>query len=133
MTTTTADNFDKNDIKNYTYKDKEYYRIYNRVLYKQKTGLDCKCDICGSVVKYCHMKRHQATNKCRKIIEPPPDISNKNKRNKEPQNDKQNDKQTKRNNFILLEKRISQLENILSRHGITEESTDYDNDEAISN
>jgi len=104
MTTTTAKDFDKDDIKNYTYKDKEYYKIYNRRLYEQRNGKDCKCDICGTVVKYCHMKRHQNTNKSKKIKES----------NTEP------------NKLVPLEKRISQLENLLSKHGITNEPEDDD-------
>lgn len=106
MNPTMANNFDKDDIKNYTYKDKEYYKIYNRRLYEQRNGKDCKCDICGTVVKYCHIKRHQNTNKCKKIKES----------NIEP------------NKLEPLEKRISQLENLLLKHGITDEQ-EYDEDD----
>ena len=106
MTTITTEDFDKDDIKNYSYKDKEYYKIYNRRLYEQRNGKDCKCDICGTIVKYCHMKRHQNTNKCKKIKES----------NMEP------------NKLAPLEERISQLEKLLSMHGITDEPIDDDGD-----
>ena len=66
MANAIVDDFDKNDIKNYTYKDKEYYKFYNRQLYEQKNGKVCKRDICGSIIKFCHLKRHQQTYKCQK-------------------------------------------------------------------
>ena len=36
MANAIADDFDKHDIKNYTYKDREYYKVYFRRLYEQK-------------------------------------------------------------------------------------------------
>ena len=36
MANAIADDFDKHDTKNYTYKDREYYKKYNRRLYEQK-------------------------------------------------------------------------------------------------
>lgn len=94
-----VDDFDKNDIKNYTYKDKEYFRLYNRRLYEQKNGKDCTCDICGSIIKFCHLKRHQQTYKC--------------KRNR--------NINIEDNKVLLLEKKMLELENILSLHGLIKE------------
>ena len=107
MANAIADNFDKNDIKNYTYKDKEYYKIYNRRLYEQKNGKDCKCDICGSIVKFCHLKRHQQTYKCQRI----------------------KDSNTENGKVLPLAKRISRLESILSLHGLTKEPQDDNNND----
>ena len=34
------------DIKDFTWRDKEYFRIYQKELYKQKLGCKCMCENC---------------------------------------------------------------------------------------
>ena len=67
MTCTVAEHFDRDDINNYTYKDLDYYRIYNKKLNEERIGKDVVCDLCSCVVKQCHLKRHQSTHTFRRI------------------------------------------------------------------
>ena len=52
------------DIKNYTWRDKEYYKLYQRELYKRQLGVKCICEHCGRQTTYKNMKNHQTTKKC---------------------------------------------------------------------
>ena len=40
------------DIKNYTWRDKEYYKLYQRELYKRQLGVKCICEHCGRQTTY---------------------------------------------------------------------------------
>jgi len=65
MTTATAE-FDKSDIKNYTWRDKEYFRLYQKELYSRRLGQKCMCEICGAITTNKNLKKHQNTDKCKK-------------------------------------------------------------------
>ena len=57
------------DIKDFTWRDKEYFRLYQKELYKQKLGCKCMCENCGSVTTYKNLKKHQQTDKCKRYNE----------------------------------------------------------------
>ena len=57
------------DIKDVTWRDKEYFRLYQKELYKQKLGCKCMCENCGSVTTYKNLKKHQQTDKCKRYNE----------------------------------------------------------------
>jgi hypothetical protein len=44
--------------------DPNYFKIYQRELYKNKLGHKCKCDVCGSIVSLKYMSRHKKLEKC---------------------------------------------------------------------
>ena len=54
----------KDDIKNYTRRDKEYYKLYQRELYKKRLGVKCICEHCGRETTNRHLKKHMTTQKC---------------------------------------------------------------------
>ena len=56
------------DIKNYTWRDKEYYMLYQRQLYASRLGLKCVCEICGSVTTNGNLQKHIKTKKCQKHL-----------------------------------------------------------------
>ena len=56
--------FDKDDIKNFTSKDKDYYRIYMKERYRTNTCKKVDCDVCGKSVIYATMARHKKGIKC---------------------------------------------------------------------
>ena len=64
----TAPIADKDDIKNYTWRDKEYYMLYQRQLYASRLGLKCVCEICGSVTTNGNLQKHIKTKKCQKHL-----------------------------------------------------------------
>ena len=68
MTTASAE-FDKNDIKNYTPKDKDYFRIYMKERYRTNTCRRVDCDVCGKSVIYASISRHKNGDKCKKSAE----------------------------------------------------------------
>ncbi len=37
----------EDDINNYTWRDKEYYKLYQREWYKKRLGVKCICEHCG--------------------------------------------------------------------------------------
>ena len=45
------------DIKNYTWRDKEYYKLYQRELYKRQLGVKCICEHCGRQTTYKNFKK----------------------------------------------------------------------------
>ena len=51
----------KDDIKNYTWKDKEYYKLYQRELYKKRLGVKCICEHCGRETSNRNLKKHMTT------------------------------------------------------------------------
>ena len=57
--------FDKNNIKNYTSKDKDYYRIYMKERYQNNTCKKVDCDVCGKSVIYASIARHKKSDKCK--------------------------------------------------------------------
>ena len=61
--------FDKNNIKNYTSKDKDYYRIYMKERYQNNTCKKVDCDVCGKSVIYASIARHKKSDKCKKSSE----------------------------------------------------------------
>ena len=63
MSSTTFDN-----IKNYTWRDKEYYKLYQRNLYASRLGVKCVCEICGSETTNKNLKKHLETKKCQKHL-----------------------------------------------------------------
>ena len=52
------------DIKNYTWRDKEYYKLYQRELYKRQLGVKCICEHFGRQTTNKKLKNHMTTNKC---------------------------------------------------------------------
>ena len=62
MTTTT----EPDSYKNYKYTDREYYRLYNRQIWEERTGVSTPCANCGRCVRLGHMKRHHKTLICSK-------------------------------------------------------------------
>ena len=54
---------------NYTWRDKEYYRIYQRELYAKRYGETCVCQICGATTTLNHLRKHVKTKKCRSFTE----------------------------------------------------------------
>ena len=62
--TSTTEEFDRNDIKNYTSKDNDYYRIYMKERYKTVTCKKVHCDVCGKLVMYGAKARHKKSLKC---------------------------------------------------------------------
>jgi hypothetical protein len=60
----------ENDIKNYTWKDKEYYKLYQRELYQRRLGVKCICENCGRRTTNRNLKKHQATMKRINAIKP---------------------------------------------------------------
>ena len=54
------------DKKDYTWRDKEYYKLYQRDLYVKRLGLKCMCQNCGSITTNKNLKTHQKTDKCKK-------------------------------------------------------------------
>jgi polyphosphate kinase 2 (PPK2 family) len=60
----------ENDIKNYTWKDKEYYKLYQRELYQRRLGVKCICENCGRQTTNKNLKKHQTTMKCMNSIKP---------------------------------------------------------------
>ena len=57
------------DIKDFTWRDKEYFRLYQKELYKQKLGCKCMCENCGSITTNKNLKKHQQTDKCKRYNE----------------------------------------------------------------
>ena len=51
----------KDDIKNYTWRDKEYYKLYQRELYKKRLGVKCICEHCGRETSNRNLKKHMTT------------------------------------------------------------------------
>ena len=49
------------DIKNYTWRDKEYYKLYQRELYKKRLGVKCICEHCGRETSNRNLKKHMTT------------------------------------------------------------------------
>ena len=90
--TTTIPEFDENDIKNYTWRDKEYYKLYMRERYRTHICRRVDCEICGKSVIYADIARHKKTIKCKRAAEP----------HKETLNDR----------IVRLEKIVSQLSNV---------------------
>ena len=60
----------ENDIKNYTWKDKEYYKLYQRELYQRCLGVKCICENCGRQTTNKKLKKHQSTMKFINSIKP---------------------------------------------------------------
>ena len=56
------------DKKDYTWRDKEYYKLYQRELYVKRLGLKCMCQNCGSITTNKNLKTHQKTDKCKNTI-----------------------------------------------------------------
>ena len=54
------------DKKDYTWRDKEYHKLYQRELYAKRLGLKCMCQNCGSITTNKNLKKHQQTDKCKK-------------------------------------------------------------------
>jgi hypothetical protein len=52
------------EIKKLKSDDPEYFKMYQRELYKNKLGLKSKCSHCGSIVSLKHMARHKLNQKC---------------------------------------------------------------------
>ena len=52
----------ENDIKNYTWKDKEYYKSYERELYQRRLGVKVICDNCGRETTNENLKKTSNTN-----------------------------------------------------------------------
>ena len=57
------------DITEYTWKDKEYYKLYQGELYKTRLCKKCICEIYGTTTTFKNMKNHQTTNKCKRYLE----------------------------------------------------------------
>ena len=49
------------DITNYTWRDKEYYKLYQRELYKKRLGVKCICEHCGRETTNRNLKKHMTT------------------------------------------------------------------------
>ena len=49
------------DIKKYTWRDKEYYKLYQRELYKRQLGVKCICEHCGRQTTNKNLKNHMTT------------------------------------------------------------------------
>ena len=45
--------------------DPEYFKVYQRELYKTKLGQKCKCEFCGAIVTVRWMTKHKKSNKCK--------------------------------------------------------------------
>ena len=54
----------EDDIKKYTWRDKEYYKLYQRELYKKRLGVKCICEHCGRETTNKNIKKHMTTQKC---------------------------------------------------------------------
>ena len=57
------------DIKDFTWRGKEYFRLYQKELYKQTLGCKCMCENCGSITTNKNLKKHQQTDKCKRYNE----------------------------------------------------------------
>ena len=53
----------RDDIKNYTWRDKEYYKLYQRELYKKRLGVKCICEHCGRETTNRYLKKHMTAQK----------------------------------------------------------------------
>ena len=51
----------EDDIKNYTWRDKEYYKLCQRELYKKRLGVKCICEHCGRETSNRNLKKHMTT------------------------------------------------------------------------
>ena len=58
----------ENDIKKYTWKDTEYFKLYQRELYKRRLCVKCICEHCGIQTTNTEIKKHQNTPRCRNAI-----------------------------------------------------------------
>ena len=56
------------DIKNYTWRDKEYYKLYQRQLYASRLGVKCVCEVCGGITTNKNLAKHLETKKCQKHL-----------------------------------------------------------------
>ena len=54
----------EDDIKNYTWRDKEYYKLYQREWYKKRLGVKCICEHCGREISKRSLNKHMNTKKC---------------------------------------------------------------------
>ena len=59
-------NIDNNGDKIYTWRDKEYFKLYQRDLYQRRLGVKCMCENCGAITTNKNLKKHQTTDKCKK-------------------------------------------------------------------
>ena len=50
---------------NYTWKDKEYYKLYQRELCAKHVGQTCVCEICGKVASVNNLRKHIKTKQCK--------------------------------------------------------------------
>ena len=62
--TSTTEEFDRNNIKNYTSKDNDYFRIYMKERHQTVNCKKVNCDVCGKLVMYGTMARHKKSLKC---------------------------------------------------------------------
>ena len=62
--TSTTEEFDRNNIKNYTSKDNDYFRIYMKDRYQTVNCKKVNCNVCGKMVMYGTMARHKKSIKC---------------------------------------------------------------------
>ena len=50
--------FDEHDIKKYTWKDRAYYKLYQRDIYKNRLGVRCICENCEKETTFKYMKNN---------------------------------------------------------------------------
>ena len=62
-------NIDMNIIKEkYSWKDKEYYSMYQKQLYQHRLCVKSACENCGRVTTFKNMKNHMRLPICKNFI-----------------------------------------------------------------